>query len=126
MGSRQGANANFPDRKISETFLDFAAPLLEPLGPEPTQEQFEQALKLAFVVWNGVVYDTVNGNDHYLSEIRRLIAQVPQGKAMLDHMVTRKQERFADDHRLIGEYSLRREGNEFRLRAEARIPGPTS
>ena len=35
----------FPDRKISETFLDFADPLLAPLGPRATIAQMEQALE---------------------------------------------------------------------------------
>ena len=52
----------FPDRKISETFLHFAEPLLEPLGPHATEEQENQALKIAFTVWNAVVYESANGD----------------------------------------------------------------
>ena len=48
----------FPDRKISETFLHFAEPLLEPLGPHATEEQENQALQIAFTVWNAVVYES--------------------------------------------------------------------
>jgi hypothetical protein len=36
---------SYPDTKISETFLRFAAPLTEPLGPGISKEQFEEALE---------------------------------------------------------------------------------
>jgi hypothetical protein len=62
----------FPDRKTSETLMHFADPLLEPLGPRATIDQMEQALKIAFTVWKGVVYDKVNGNSHYLDMARKL------------------------------------------------------
>jgi hypothetical protein len=52
----------FPARKISVTFLEFAAPLLGPLGEAATNPEMEQAIEIAFTVWNAVVFDVVDGN----------------------------------------------------------------
>jgi len=39
-----------PDRKISETILEFAEPILQPLGPVPELEPARRALELAVAV----------------------------------------------------------------------------
>jgi len=115
----------FPNRKISETFLHFAEPLLDPLGPRATIDQMEQALKLAFTVWNGVVYDEVNGNTHYLDLMRNQARHDRDIAALVDRLIARKCKLFGDDIRLVGEFKLTRTGGEIRLRAEARDPTQT-
>ena len=112
----------FPDTKISETFLRFAAPLTEPLGPEITKDQFEEALKIAFTVWNAVVYDAVAGNDQFITSVRSLTSGDPMTAALIEGLIRRKEVEFGDDGRLIGEYTLRQENGEWNLRAEARSP----
>jgi hypothetical protein len=119
MVSRQ---SSFPDTKISETFLKFAAPLTEPLGPEITKDQFEEALKIAFTVWNAVVYDAVAGNDQFITSVRGLTSGDPMTAALIERLIRRKEVEFGDDGRLIGEYTLRQENGEWNLRAEARSP----
>ena len=57
----------FPDRKISETLLHFAEPLLEPLGPRATEEHANQALQIAFTVWNAMVYEAANGDTRFMA-----------------------------------------------------------
>ena len=113
---------NFPDRKISETFLDFADPLLEPLGPGATVDQMEQALKIAFTVWNGVVYDKVNGNTHFLDIMRNQTRRNRDLAALVDRLIARKRKLFGDDDRLVGEFKFHRKGGKLHLRAEARDP----
>jgi hypothetical protein len=113
---------SFPDTKISETFLRFAAPLIEPLGSEITRDQFEKSLKLAFTVWNAVVYDAVAGNDRFITSIRDLASGDPMIAALTEALIRRKEVEFGDDGRLIGEYTLRRQNGEWNLWAEARRP----
>jgi hypothetical protein len=115
----------FPDRKISETFLHFADPLLQDLGPRATIDQMEQALKLAFTVWNGDVYDDVNGNTHYIDMVRNLTRHDRDGAALVDQLIARKRNLFGDDDRLVGEFKLTRKGGGICLRAEARDPTRT-
>lgn len=116
----------FPDRKISETFLDFAHPLLEPLGPGATVEQMEQILELACTVWNAVVYEDVNGNSRYIDMARNLTRQDRENAALVHQLIARKRNVFGDDDRLVGEFKLTLNGGEIRLRAEARDPTRTN
>jgi len=113
---------SYPDTKISETFLRFAAPLTEPLGPGITKAQFEEALKIAFTVWNAVVYYAVSGNDQFLSSVRGLTSGDPTTAALIEGLIRRKEVEFGDDDRLIGEYTLSQKNGEWNLRAEARRP----
>jgi hypothetical protein len=116
----------YPDKKISETFLQFAEPLLEPLGPDATEPDMEEALKIAFTVWNAVVYETVNGETRHVEMVRELTAQHQEIAAVVSHMIDRKHRHFGDDYRLVGEFKLTRKGDELRLWAEARDPRPSN
>jgi hypothetical protein len=112
----------FPNRKISETFLDFSSPLLEAIGKDVTNYQVEQVLKIAYTAWNAVVLDTVKGNTQYVTKLRELTADDPMSAALLEQMISRKRDMFSGDHRMIGEYRLTQRRGEWRLRAEARDP----
>jgi len=116
----------FPDRKISETFLHFAEPLLDAHGPHATAAEMEQSLKLAFTIWNAVVYEDAAGNTHFIDMVRNQIADEPESAALVEYLIDRKRSLFGHDHRLVGEFKLRREGDEWRLRAEARDPTSTN
>ena len=115
----------FPDRKISETFIDFAAPFVAMIDENTTQSQVEQGFKIAFTVWNAIVFDTVNGNDHYVSTLHQLTADEPLFRPMLDQLIARKRGFFADDLRLIGNYRLTYKKGDLHVWAEARRPPPS-
>jgi hypothetical protein len=112
----------FPDRKISETFLHFAEPLLEPLGPHATEEQENQALQIAFTVWNAVVYESAIGDRRFMTTLRNSTGSQPEVAALVAYMISRKQALFGDDHRLVGEFKFVHREGERRLRVEARSP----
>jgi hypothetical protein len=112
----------FPDRKISATFLQFAEPLLDAHGPNLTEAQMEQPLRIAWTVWNAVVYADAGGNARILGGVRTSTGHNPQLKGFIEALIDHKRTVFGDDHRLIGEYKLFRKDGEIRLRAEARDP----
>jgi hypothetical protein len=112
----------YPDRKISDTFLQFAEPLLDAFGSNATEAQMEQPLMIAWTVWNAVVYADVGENGHMLDSVRTSMGHDPQLKGFVEALIDRKRTVFGDDHRLIGEYKLFRKDGEIRLRAEARDP----
>jgi hypothetical protein len=120
--ARRKSRINFPDRKISETFLEFAEPLLIPLGPRATQHELTQALQLAFIVWNAVVYETVNRDTRYLTMLRDLTAGQPEVVSLVNHMIERKRRLFGNDHRVVGNFKLTIQADELNLRVEARDP----
>ncbi len=111
-----------PDRKISENFLDFAAPLLGAIPQDAGEADFDAVLKVAFMVWNAVVYADTVDNQTFLSEMRELMAHDLLSLAAIEEMIRRKRELFGDDDRLIGEYTIAMEDGGFNLRAEARTP----
>jgi len=113
---------NFPDRKISDTFLQFAEPLLDAFGPNVTEARMEQPLKIAWTVWNAVVYADVAKKGRTLDLLRSSMERDVESKELVEALIERKRTVFGDDDRLIGEYKLFRKGGEFRLRAEARDP----
>jgi hypothetical protein len=44
----------FPNRKISETFLEYSSPLLDAIGQAATKDQVEKVLQITFSVWNSI------------------------------------------------------------------------
>jgi hypothetical protein len=93
-----------------------------PLGPNATDYQMEQALKVAFTVWNAVVYETVNGETRFIEMLRNSMVPEPQLAALAEQLIARKRSLFGDDHRLVGEYKFFYKDGERRFRAEARDP----
>jgi hypothetical protein len=65
--------ASHPNRKISETFLHFAAPVLLDLSGAAAEHRARGTLKVAFTVWNAVmIFADVREEHRHLDEIRRL------------------------------------------------------
>jgi hypothetical protein len=76
----------YPNRKISETFLHFAAPLLDDL-PSEAPELAQQALEVSFTAWNAVIFADVLNDQRYLDEIRRLTAAKPETALAMEQMI---------------------------------------
>jgi hypothetical protein len=111
-----------PEGKISATFIDFASPLIETAGPDIGGPELQAILKLAFTVWNAVVFDTVNGDSRFVDDIRQATASDPGATSLVEQLIWRKRKHFADDDRVIGNYQLREEDETWILRAETRGP----
>ena len=116
------SDPSHPQRKISEAFLAFAEPLLGTAPASRSQQEVEEALKVAFVVWNAVVLDTVSGDVTFLAQVRQQVLSQPPIAALVEELILRKQTRFQDDLRLVGEYHIIEREGEWRLRVEARAP----
>jgi len=112
----------FPDRKISETFLDFAAPIMRDLPSEAPEHRARQALEVAFTVWNAVIFADVLHDHGYLDQIRHLTAGSPETGLLVEQMIVRKRELFADDERMIGDWEVTRTQDGINVRADARDP----
>ena len=116
---------SFPDRKISETFLDFAAPMMANLPSEALEHKARDALKVCFTVWNAVIFADVLHIHRFLDDIRGLTA-VHAGTALLmEQLIARKRSLFAHDERLIGNWVLTRTADGIHLHAEACDPYST-
>lgn len=114
--------ATYPSRKISETFLHFAAPLLENLPSEAPDHYAQEALKISFTAWNAVIFADVLNDDRYLNQIRSLSAARPETALLVEQMIARKRALFAHDERMIGTWEVTRTMDGINLHADARDP----
>jgi hypothetical protein len=112
----------YPDRKISETFLHFAEPLLHDLDSETPEQRAQIALNLSFAVWNAVIFADVLHDYRHLDEIRRLTAEKPETALLMEQLIARKRAFFADDERMIGTWEVTRTDDGINLRADVRDP----
>lgn len=110
-----------PTRKVSETFLSFAEPLLQNLPEDPVRH-VENSLRIAYVVWNAVVLADVLGEDQHLADTRHRLGSDPAGRALAKMLISRKRALFGDDAWLIGRYEVRRTSDGFNVQADARDP----
>ena len=113
---------SFFNRKISETFLDFASPLVGMMPDDASTASIQRVLKIACAVWNAMIFEDVKGNDHYMVWIRELMAKDPVLDVLATELISRKRTLFSDDIRLIGDYRVTRKHGELTLWAEARDP----
>jgi hypothetical protein len=98
----------YPNRKISETFLRFAAPLLENLPGDAPEHHAQQALQVSFTAWNAVIFADVLDDHRHLDEIRRLTGKSPETALLMEQLIARKRALFSDDERMIGTWELKR------------------
>jgi hypothetical protein len=114
----------FSNRKISETLLDFAEPLLECLGERPSPDVVEASLKIAWVVWNASVIEQTTGDSTLLAELRHRVGEESIPRSLSEELIERKRStpRFAADHRLMGELKMVKRSGEWALQLEARTP----
>jgi hypothetical protein len=75
--SSQRSGPDVPQRKISETLLDFAAPIIETLPDDVSATQMERSLSIAYTVWNAMVLHEVKGDRHSLTLIHAAVGQDP-------------------------------------------------
>ena len=114
---------NLTRKKISETFLRFAAPVLSTMPEGATPSEIENVLRVPHMIWNALVFDHASGTDDWLTRIRETIAHTPIGVTIIENLIDRKRHLFADDNLLIGEFRVTKLGpGEINLWAEARDP----
>ncbi len=112
-----------PKKKISETFLRFAAPALSAMPEGATPSEIENVLRVPHMIWNALVFDQASGTNDWLTRVRQTIAYSADGVAVIEDLIDRKRRLFADDNLLIGEFRVTRLGpGEINLWAEARDP----
>ena len=111
-----------PNRKISETILEFGEPILEKLPDNASKEEMEAAMRLIVSAWNAVVLDDWNKTREFekaflkaLMPIRKEFESVPR------KLIKRKKRKYSSDPRAVGNYWVIEKNGELVLRAEARL-----
>lgn len=112
-------------RKVSETLLEFAAPLMDSYAPGRNDTELRAMLDFAALVWNLVAFEEQGASG---KELDRARAELKPGRVPaqllrhFDELVARKRARFAGDLRTIANISVSRQGGGLHVRAEARLP----
>jgi hypothetical protein len=113
------ATYTHPSGKISEAFLNFLEPLLDLLDDLSSKKGLDDTLMIGALIWNSVIFDTVEGTTKHVNEIRKHTKH----DLIIETMIRRKQTEFSHDLRLIGDYSHKPDGKgSFRLVVEAMHP----
>jgi hypothetical protein len=116
---------SFPDRKISETLIDFAQPLVAMIDGHTTEEQVRQAFMIAVTVWNSHVLDEASDCCKYKAMLRECLGDGWASYPFLQALIERRQRYFATDMRAISNFRVRFLNGELRVWAEARDPYQT-
>jgi hypothetical protein len=115
-----------PVRKISETILDFGEPLLGQLDAALPLDLIQSTFKIVITVWNAHVMAMPRwGQPRFLADLHERMRDPQMPPEMVEARRTlsqRRLERFANDGRAVGEWSLVMEAGEWRLRCDARVP----
>ncbi len=69
-----------------------------------------------------MVFADVLNDNHFLDEIRSLMADKPELAQLMEPLIARKRALFGDDERLIGTWEVTRTSDGINLRADARDP----
>jgi hypothetical protein len=112
-------------RKLSETLLEFARPLVDADPGRIDEHRMRTLLGFAINVWNLVVAEEVRGSANDVAEVRTELApdQIPaEVLAWFDRLVVRKREHFHGDLRLVGNWRVRRGRDRMDIEMESRVP----
>ena len=116
-----------PDRKISETIIDFGAPLVAELDDEQSLDVVRAVFKLIITIWNAhVTAMPVWGKPEPLVQLKALLKNPAALPEMIDAYHTLTQRRlahFADDPRAVGEWDVVvATTGRIHLRCQAHVP----
>ena len=113
---------------MSETFPEYAKPILEQLPLGHTPGQLRKALLIASGVWNAMVAE--GGDvDRVVALVTRILTEtkqpMPPGlSAAIERLAVRKLARFDDDDRIVTHVAVERVGDQLRVHASSKSPPP--
>src|SRR5207253_3038173 len=113
-------------KRMPDTFLDYAEPLLERLPDDHTLEDIRAMLQFAAVVWNVVLVRDIPGAVAHLSTKMppRLRVRPAKALAVIRRMLTRKDRDFSSDDHFIAAVDVHRDGIALHITAIGVRPDP--
>ena len=107
-------------RKLSETVIDFARPMLDAEAAQIDEHHMRDVLGFAITVWNSVVAAAQAGETLDAATLRADFS-ADRWLAWVEPLLTRKRERFGDDVRLVGHWHVRRHRGRLDIQMETRV-----
>ena len=116
-----------PDRKISETIIDFGAPLIFDLDKKQPIDIIRATFTIVIMVWNAqVMAMPVWGKPELLEQVKDLLGTpkaAAEARAAYNELTARRLEHFANDPRAVGNWHVAFDANgRLRLHCEAHVP----
>lgn len=112
------------EKKASQVFLEYCAPMLDDLSDEDAQnlEFIEEAFRVPWMIWNSVVLEEKKKNQPaWHNRMKMMARSLPYTESLLDFWRRRKVEHFDQYKYLMGNFKLvPRKGYTFSLKMEAR------
>jgi hypothetical protein len=114
-------------RKLSETIVDFGAPLILQLDSNQSIEIVRAVFKIVIMVWNAhVMAMPLWGKPQLLEQLAELLRSPGTPCQLIEAcsaLTARRQQHFADDPRAVGEWSVAIDhAGGMRLHCDARLP----
>ena len=72
-----------PNRKISETILEFGEPIFPKLPDNASKEEMEAAMRLIVSAWNAVVLDDWNKTREFEKAFLKALMPIPEKNSSL-------------------------------------------
>lgn len=116
-----------PERKISETIIDFGDPLVSQLDSGLPIEAVRSVFQMVITIWNAhVTAMPCWGRPQFLADLEQRLRdpQMPPEAVEALRTLSRRRSlpRFVSDDRAVGEWSLVGGVEGWRLRCDARAP----
>ena len=116
-----------PQRKISETIIDFGAPLICELDTHQPIEIVRALFTIVITVWNAhVMAMPVWGKPQLLEQLGELVQAAsapPELLATCIELAARREQHFADDPRAVGQWNVEfDQSGSVRLHCDAHVP----
>ena len=114
---------------MSDTFVDYAKPIIDRLPPRCGLGELRKALLIASGVWNAVVAER-GDIDRAVELVTRTLAEeakqpVPPGLlSAIETLAVRKLARFEDDDRIVTGVEVQPVGDRFRVLVSSESPPP--
>ena len=112
---------NYPDSKISHTILEFGKVLINELPDNHSKQELEAMLSLIITVWNAAVIDQWHNTNKNTQDVLATLSSMPnEAQLTIKRLFKRKQKRFADDHRAVGNHWVTERNGELIFGCDAR------
>jgi hypothetical protein len=105
-----------PKSKISMTILEFAEPLFAQFPDIPPIDVLRKLLKIVITVWNAYTLAMpIWGEPQHLDNVNEVLGgpASPWTAATVAALTERRHERFGDDPRAVGEWTIEPDGDGF-------------
>lgn len=119
LDSNPGMQLKNVEGKLSAALIEMAQPFIDIVDETTTEQFLQQVFVIVVTVWNCLVLDVLKSTTKY-SNILREQLKGHESDFLIEVLISRKQELFPIDFRVVGDHSITYKDGRLNVRAEAR------